>query len=182
MKNARVFPWFAAALLMIVCLFSASIVFSPAVTAELLGDVNDDGKTDSTDARLTLQYFVGSIEAEDLDLSVADVDGNDKVDSTDARLILQYFVGVIDRFPVEPDDGTTPSGTDTTETSSVTHTTMLKTDPTTATTSVGSLPSATTTSTTVITKPTTTTEPTTTTTAPVTTTRRPGITLPKVEF
>ena len=63
------------------------------------GDVNSDGNIDSTDARLTLQYFVGSVGAGDLNLNAADVNGDSSVDSTDARLILQYFVGSITEFP-----------------------------------------------------------------------------------
>jgi hypothetical protein len=63
------------------------------------GDVNGDGKVDSTDARLTLQYFVGSVGANDLLTASADVNGDGKIDSTDARLILQFFVGSITAFP-----------------------------------------------------------------------------------
>lgn len=65
----------------------------------ILGDVNGDTKVDSTDARMTLQYFVGSLDADDLALSAADVNGDGNVDSTDARLILQHFVGSITEFP-----------------------------------------------------------------------------------
>jgi len=62
------------------------------------GDVNGDGRVDSTDARLVLQYAVGKIDAAKLAVGAADVDGNNKVDSTDARLILQYAVGKIKGF------------------------------------------------------------------------------------
>jgi len=65
-----------------------------------VGDVNGDDKTDSTDARLVLQYAVKKIPAEAISLALADVDGNGKVDSTDARLILQYAVKKINEFPV----------------------------------------------------------------------------------
>ncbi len=64
-----------------------------------LGDVDGNGKVDSTDARLVLQYAVKKIPGGALDLDVADVDGNGKVDSTDARLILQYAVKKIDKLP-----------------------------------------------------------------------------------
>ena len=64
-----------------------------------LGDVDENGKIDSTDARLTLQYAVGKIDATKLNAALADVDGNNKTDSTDARLILQYAVGKIKAFP-----------------------------------------------------------------------------------
>ncbi len=63
----------------------------------LLGDVNNDGRIDSTDARLVLQYAVGKIDYLS-SLDAANVDGNGKIDSTDARLILQYAVGKITQF------------------------------------------------------------------------------------
>jgi len=66
----------------------------------MTGDVNGDGKVDSTDARLTLQYAVKKITASALSVGAADVNGDGKVDSTDARLILQYAVKKITTFPV----------------------------------------------------------------------------------
>ncbi len=63
------------------------------------GDVNGDGKVDSTDARLILQYYAKKISADALDLTLADVDGSGTVDSTDARLILQYYAKKITGFP-----------------------------------------------------------------------------------
>jgi len=65
----------------------------------LVGDVDRNGKVDSTDARMVLQYSVSKLTADDLHLLVADVDKNDKVDSTDARVILQYSVGKVSTFP-----------------------------------------------------------------------------------
>lgn len=64
-----------------------------------IGDVDENGKVDSTDARLVLQFAVKKIAPSALKLKVADVDENGKVDSTDARLILQYAVKKIDTFP-----------------------------------------------------------------------------------
>ena len=63
------------------------------------GDVDGNGKIDSTDARLVLQLAVGKIQQNTIIYAAADVDGNGKVDSTDARLILQYAVGKIKTFP-----------------------------------------------------------------------------------
>lgn len=65
----------------------------------LMGDVDGDGNITSTDARLTLQYYVGKIDEWDLDLTVANVDSDGEITSTDARLILQYYVGKIEDFP-----------------------------------------------------------------------------------
>ena len=61
------------------------------------GDVNSDGKIDSTDARLVLQYAVGKIGTLGAE-TAADVNRDKKIDSTDARLILQYAVGKISGF------------------------------------------------------------------------------------
>lgn len=58
-----------------------------------LGDADGDGDVDTTDARLTLQYAVGSITAEDINTLLADIDGDGDVDTTDARMILQKAVG-----------------------------------------------------------------------------------------
>ncbi len=69
------------------------------VETGMIGDVDGNGKIDSTDARLVLQYAVKKVGASALDVDLADVDGNGKVDSTDARLILQYAVKKIDKFP-----------------------------------------------------------------------------------
>ncbi len=69
------------------------------VETGMIGDVDGNGKIDSTDARLVLQYAVKKIGASALDVDLADVDGNGKVDSTDARLILQYAVKKTDAFP-----------------------------------------------------------------------------------
>ncbi len=69
-------------------------------TEKLLnGDVDQNGRVDSTDARLVLQYAVKKIGAQALDLRTADADGNGSVNSTDARLILQYAVKKISTLP-----------------------------------------------------------------------------------
>lgn len=65
-----------------------------------LGDVNGNGKVDSTDARLVLQYAVKKITTLKVS-SAADVNGDGKINSTDARLILQYAVKKIDKFPAQ---------------------------------------------------------------------------------
>jgi len=63
----------------------------------MLGDVDNNGKVDSTDARLVLQYAVKKITSLPA-LDAADVNGDGKADSTDARLILQYSVKKITSF------------------------------------------------------------------------------------
>ena len=57
------------------------------------GDVNGDGKIDSSDARMALQHEVGVGTLTPEQLKRADANGDGKVDSSDARLILQKEVG-----------------------------------------------------------------------------------------
>ena len=66
-----------------------------------LGDINEDGKVDTTDARLALQHAVGKIQLTESQIFAGDVNTDNKVDTTDARLILQKAVGKIDKFPAE---------------------------------------------------------------------------------
>lgn len=56
------------------------------------GDINADGKVNSSDALLVLQYAVGKIKNID---SSADVNGDGKINSTDALIILQISVGIV---------------------------------------------------------------------------------------
>ena len=64
-----------------------------------MGDVNGDGAVNTTDAKLIMQYDLGIIDADGLNLSVADVNGDGAVNTTDAKLIMQKDLGIISRFP-----------------------------------------------------------------------------------
>ena len=55
------------------------------------GDVNGDGKINTKDAALLLQYFVAIVNS--IDEEVADVNNDGKVNSKDASMILQYCAG-----------------------------------------------------------------------------------------
>ena len=59
------------------------------------GDVNGDGKINSSDARLVLQHTVELITLDEKQLVAADVDGNGQINSSDARWILQTSVSLI---------------------------------------------------------------------------------------
>ena len=66
-----------------------------------LGDVNADGRIDTTDARLVLQQIVGKTDLTNWNNTAmhdADVNQDGRIDTVDARLILQYIVGKIDTF------------------------------------------------------------------------------------
>lgn len=60
--------------------------------AAISGDVNGDGKVNTTDARLALQHAAGRVKLTAEQQATADVDGNGKVNTTDARQILQKAV------------------------------------------------------------------------------------------
>ena len=63
-----------------------------------LGDVNKDGKINSTDALLALQSSVGSKTLTAEQKTLADVNKDKVVNSVDALKILQYSVGIITKF------------------------------------------------------------------------------------
>lgn len=62
------------------------------------GDVNKDGRINSADALLVLQYSVGSARLSSEQISLADVNSDSRVNSADALKILQYAVGQINKF------------------------------------------------------------------------------------
>lgn len=59
-----------------------------------LGDVNEDGAVDNTDASLILKYDAGIIDTAEN----GDVNGDGATDNTDASMILKYDAGIIDSF------------------------------------------------------------------------------------
>lgn len=61
-------------------------------SARLVGDVNSDKVTNSSDALLILQYIVGSQKT--INEKYADVNGDGKVNSTDALEVLKICVGL----------------------------------------------------------------------------------------
>lgn len=66
-----------------------------------LGDTDQNGTVNTTDARLVLQFAAEMIELDPLVQTVSDVNADDITNTTDARLILQYAAGVITLFPAE---------------------------------------------------------------------------------
>lgn len=69
----------------------------------MYGDVNGDGKVNTTDAGLILQYYSEAISEfpGENGLIAADVNGDDKINTTDAGLILQFYSESISIFPIE---------------------------------------------------------------------------------
>lgn len=65
------------------------------------GDVDENGKINSSDALTVLQSVVGIVQLNERQSKAADVDGSKKIDTSDALSILQYTVNIIDIFPIE---------------------------------------------------------------------------------
>jgi len=63
-----------------------------------LGDVNGDGRIDTSDARMVLQFIVGKTTLQNEAVTAADVNRDGKIDTVDARLILQLIVHKITSF------------------------------------------------------------------------------------
>lgn len=66
--------------------------------ARLLGDVNNDGQVDTTDAAAVLRAAAELEELDELSHHAADVNLDGVSDTSDASLILQYAAEVIDSF------------------------------------------------------------------------------------
>ena len=81
---------------------NVNMVFAPAQgggeTDVQFGNVNGDDTINVVDAMLILQYCVGDITENDLNMAAADVNSDGTVNVVDAMLILQYCVGDIDSF------------------------------------------------------------------------------------
>lgn len=85
-------------ILSLIMLFSVTQVTSMAL---IPGDVDGNGKTEATDARLALRAAVGLDVLSEDEKIAADVDHNGTVDATDARLILRSAVG-LEKLPESP--------------------------------------------------------------------------------
>ena len=60
-----------------------------------IGDTNGDGKVNSTDATIILQYYAGIVDLPDDLAANADVNNDGNIDSSDATLVLQYYANII---------------------------------------------------------------------------------------
>ncbi len=58
------------------------------------GDCSGDGKVDSSDALMILQYSVGNLNMEEKFVKASKINNDEKIDSSDALQILQYSVGL----------------------------------------------------------------------------------------
>ncbi|TYQ15326.1 UNVERIFIED_CONTAM: arabinogalactan endo-1,4-beta-galactosidase [Acetivibrio alkalicellulosi] len=69
----------------------------------IYGDLNGDGKIDSTDYALLRRYILGIITSfpSENGLISADVSGDGVIDSTDIVLMRRYLIEIIDKFPAQ---------------------------------------------------------------------------------
>jgi len=67
------------------------------------GDVNGDGKVNSTDCSIVKRYLLKNIEdfPYEYGKEAGDVNGDGKVNSTDYSLLKRFVLRNIDKFPVE---------------------------------------------------------------------------------
>jgi len=77
---------------------AATITLGGSPPPPLLGDVNSDGKIDTSDARLILQSIVDKVNLTDTQKKAADVNKDGYIDTTDARMVLQFIVKKIEGF------------------------------------------------------------------------------------
>lgn len=77
-------------------LLTLALLLAPLpVAAATLGDVDGNGRVNTTDARRTLQAAAEKITLDTAAQKVADINNDNTVNTTDARLILQFTVGNI---------------------------------------------------------------------------------------
>jgi hypothetical protein len=77
------------------------VMFAPAVSAQMLGDVNNDGAVNVLDVILVQRYILGIQTLTTAQRTAADVDGDGQVTIIDANLIMQYTQGYINSFPTQ---------------------------------------------------------------------------------
>lgn len=85
----------AVILTAVICLsimpFASAAIYGDHVI--IRGDADEDGKVNSSDALLVLQYAVGKVDEEEINWQWADLNGDDEINSSDALRILQIAVG-----------------------------------------------------------------------------------------
>ncbi|MBQ8575646.1 MAG: dockerin type I repeat-containing protein [Clostridia bacterium] len=68
------------------------------ISLQKKGDIDSNGKINSTDALVILQSAVGKVTLSKEQKSIADVNKDGKINSTDALMILQFTVGILEKI------------------------------------------------------------------------------------
>lgn len=80
----------------------SSIKPSPTESPEFIhGDLNDDGKVNSTDYALLKRYILGTIEEFSVPSGAADLNADGRINSTDYTILKRYLLELIDSIPVK---------------------------------------------------------------------------------
>lgn len=74
---------------------------TPTGKSILKGDVNGDGKINSTDYALLRRYLLETVEFTEEQKESADLDNNGKINSTDYSILRRYLLGSIEKLPLE---------------------------------------------------------------------------------
>jgi len=72
---------------------------TPTPASIVYGDLNNDGRTNSTDYSLMKRYLLGSISFTNEQLKAADVNLDGKVNSSDYTVLRRFLLGSIDLLP-----------------------------------------------------------------------------------
>ena len=84
-----------------ICSTPGGIILTVEEPQIMYGDVNGDGKVNSTDAALTYAVHNGKRSFTQAQQQAADVNGDGKINSTDAALIYAVHNGKRQTFPIE---------------------------------------------------------------------------------
>ncbi len=99
MKKLTAF-WLAFVLLLCsVC----SVAATSFQTDIVLGDIDNNGKVEVTDATYVQRYIAKLLDFDATSILVADVDGDGKISVMDCTSIQQFVAKMIDKFPAQTD-------------------------------------------------------------------------------
>lgn len=79
-------------------LITVPVAYGAEIVGYPTGDVNNDGKWNSSDALTTLQIGANLYEATEIEETAADVNNDGKWNSSDALKILQFGANIIDSW------------------------------------------------------------------------------------
>ncbi len=89
--------------LALLSVFLFLLLFAPAASAAMIGDVNSDGRIDVKDVVLVQKHVLNIPPLLTAAQQVlADVNGDGSINVRDATLIMQFALGLINEFPVGP--------------------------------------------------------------------------------
>jgi hypothetical protein len=89
------------AAMVLLAILALLVLFVPAVSAQMLGDVNFDGSVNVLDVIIVQRYILGIQTLTTAQRTVADVNGDGYVNIVDANLLMQYAQGYINSFPTQ---------------------------------------------------------------------------------